>query len=139
MTSKLRAAALAAALLAAPNLAVSAEPSASANEWKAVATSVTGTVWHMRERDAQNQMIAAPRVWLKLDHSRDRSVVYRETKQFIEFECAARRTKTLETLRYNAEGGLVGQDTPSYPSFSYVPPDTVIEAVLMWACPSNSN
>lgn len=117
--------------------AVWAQDAVNPNGWRTVATSTTGTIWSMRESDAANQNNRSPKVWVKLDHSRDNSVSHRETKQFIEFDCDNRRTKTLETLRYNANGGVVGQETPSYPSFSYVPPDTVIEATLMWACPTN--
>jgi hypothetical protein len=137
MTLRWSAALIGAAALLAP-MTVQAEQAVDPNHWRRVASSTTGTIWLMRERDAQNQSDRAPKVWVKLDHSGDRTVSHRETKQFIEFDCDGRRTKTLETLRYNATGGLVGQETPSYPQYSYVPPDTVIEATLMWACPTNN-
>lgn len=108
------------------------------NAWINIASDVSGSVWQMRYRDIQNSTNKSPRTWVTVDHSKDRTVTVRETKHFYEFDCDGRRAKLLSRIRYNAGGVVADSHEPSYPSFEFVAPDTVLERALDMACPAGS-
>lgn len=117
----------------APNTANAEDP----NPWLPVSKSSTGTVWSIRFSDLINKSNFYPQIWVKLDHSSDKSVKYRETKSLIKFDCQALKYQTLTDITYDAEGQVIDSLQYNYPSYKYAPPDSVIESTLKMACPKD--
>lgn len=106
------------------------------NEWVVVATDTSGSVWKLRRSDIANETNLNPQVWVTIDHSRDKTVQYRQSKRLIVFDCAGWRSKSISVIRYRADGAVVSSFDPSYPQYSYIVPDTVIEGAAQNACPT---
>jgi len=124
-------------LIFAISLLGSTNASAESNQWIQIAESTTGTVWKMRSNDISNGSNQYPRVWVELDHSNDRTVTYRSSKQLLSFDCKNRKSQTLQVIHYMPDGKVVNSWDENYNSYlhKYVAPDTVLEAALNNACP----
>jgi hypothetical protein len=105
------------------------------NEWVPVATTGSGTVWKLRANDMVNTTNQHPTVWVVADHSSDKKIVHRETKQLFRFDCANRGYRSLKTVQYWADGTVRDQWTGSAYRDEFAPPDSMVEAALIAACP----
>jgi hypothetical protein len=82
-------------LAAATALLMAATPSFAAN-WVYIGATNTGTVFYV-DTDTMKRDGNLVTVWVKWDHSRDKTFKLRETKSRFRFDCAE-RTVTLLTL-----------------------------------------
>lgn len=105
------------------------------NRWFEISSDVNGTIWRAKYKDL-NKSKGRHRVWVELDHSRDKTIKHRRSLQLIEFDCASKLTRTLELIRYDALGRV--SESLTWPEFmanwSNVPPDTVIEGASDNVC-----
>jgi len=105
------------------------------NRWFEISADVNGTIWRAKYKDL-NKPKGWHRVWVELDHSRDKTIKHRRSLQLIEFDCTSKRTRTLELIRYDAQGRV--SESLTWPEFmanwSNVPPDTVIEGASDNVC-----
>lgn len=107
------------------------------NTWVPVATTVNGSVWSIRYRDfAMIRQTASRRVWVQVDHVRDRTVAHRTTMRLINFLCGSLQSTAIETLRYDATGNVVGSYAAPYPTPAYVVPGSVLEGAFDIVCGS---
>lgn len=80
--------------------------------------------------------------WVKVDHSQDRSVSYRETIELFSFDCAARSYRLLSYVDYDSYGKVV--NSHSQPDYSYgtgyepIIPDSIGETISTVACAGQS-
>jgi hypothetical protein len=111
-------------------------------EWIRVSSSVAGSVYYMDgERiSSENGRV---RAWVKVDHSKNRSVRYRSEMQLWSFICASQKTKLLSYTEYDSYGKTVGSNDMSdsvYSDVGYsaVTPETVAETIMTIACAQSS-
>jgi hypothetical protein len=107
------------------------------NTWVEIGYDASGSVWKMRIKDIKNQTNYTPTVWIELDHSKDKTIRYRNTKTLITFDCQGKKSKTLSSITYFANGTVKDLYDPIYPEFHFVAPDTIIEVALEAASPKN--
>ena len=127
-------------LLTACGCALALLSTGASAEWIPIATSVDNSVWQMdaaRIRTVGTKQQA----WVKIDHSRDRTVAWRESLRLFSFDCAAQTYKLLSYVNRDSYGKIVGSQSYSdYGSVGYEPlvPDSVAEAASEVACyPAN--
>jgi hypothetical protein len=110
----------------------------SNDDWVPVVEASTGTVWKIRASDIANSTDQNPTVWVELDHTKDQSKPERTTKQLINFDCRNKSYQVISWLKYRANGTVIDSGKSSQNRFShdYAPPDSVIEAAMLAACPA---
>ena len=123
-------------------LAPAAIVNAADPEWYYIATDVDDTEVSARYSDllkGRSDQTTA-RVWVKSDHSKDKTTDARETKTFYEVNCPARTFKALS--RSTLYPGNTSPDVDEYP-FGYsaknIVPETVMESVADALCLDPSN
>ena len=106
-------------------------------EWVQVDTSADGAVWYMdpvRSRTVGNHRQA----WVKVDHTRDRSVAYRSSLELFSYNCDARTSRILSFTDYDSMGKVMRTQTqPDYgyeTGYSPVVPDSIGETLMNRAC-----
>lgn len=113
-------------------------PSApAAAEWIPIGTSVNEATWLM---DADRVKVVSGKVqaWIKVDHSKDRTVTWRESKRLISFDCNADKFRMLSFVNYDSYGKVVA--SKNYSDYGYgigyepVIPDSMIETASKLAC-----
>jgi hypothetical protein len=74
-------------------------------------------------------------VWEKRDHSRDRTVKYREVKAKRSYNCSARTSILLSVIVYYPNGKVESEEFPDYAQTTEsVAPDTSGEDILEAVC-----
>lgn len=104
-------------------------------EWLPVAESRNGTIWFV---DPERIRVVGGKiqVWAKLDHSRDGSVKWRESKHLVSINCADNTSLLLSYINYDSYGKIGSSNSfPDYGSgYDPIVPDSVMEAVAKVAC-----
>lgn len=117
-------------------LAVTATQAAA--EWIKVSRDVAGSDYYMdpaRMTKTSNRVQA----WVKVDHSKNRSISYRSEMQLHSFICAAQKSRLLSFTEYDSYGKVVRSKSvidTSYSDIGYDPitPETVGETLMRIAC-----
>ena len=121
------------ALILAPITTVAAEDETS--EWLYITNDKDGTsVYALRSdimKGRSNQTRA--RVWVKLDHSRDKTTQYRESKVLYEVNCPGQSFRSLSYHSYDTASNRVYSDNTTS-SITYIIPETVMESVAIELC-----
>lgn len=118
-------------------IAISSSAMAQSEEWLTFATSTNNTDWKMQASDIMNNSDYRPEIWIIRDHSKDKTVVHRETKTRIKFDCRAKKYYSLYNVQYRANGTVLDSWEGSSYKSHYAPPDSMIEAAMLYACPSD--
>jgi hypothetical protein len=111
--------------------------SAAHAEWMRLITSRGGAVWYM-DPDRIKKVGGKTQAWVKIDHTSDRSVSWRETLQMISFDCPGQKYRMLSYVAYDTYGKTVG--SKNQPDYGYgvgydpIIPDSVMESVAEVAC-----
>lgn len=106
-------------------------------EWVSIGSATNGTEWFMdwnRIKTVGNKKQA----WIQLNHSRNRSVSWRQTLQLVSFDCSAAKYRTLSIIAYDAYGKVVSSE--NYNDYSYgvgydpLVPESMAESASQVAC-----
>jgi hypothetical protein len=111
--------------------------SAQTDEWEKIDHGRSGTIWLMRPSDLNNTTNNDPKVWVKLDHTNNKTEKPSRTMQFIAFDCLNETSQILSYVDYDRAGNsLGGKSTPkNVYLFEPVVPATVLESAMRAACP----
>lgn len=125
-------------------MAISSVPtSATAADWRYLATSTTQTVIYVdvsSVRDLPAIPIARPfpvrQIWSKSDHTNDATEADRETKTMHRFNCSAETMLIATTSGYRPNGTVSHSRSNEDYEFRYEPvtPDSVGYALMEFAC-----
>jgi hypothetical protein len=112
--------------------------SAHAASWLYLGEPTTNTKVSM-DVDGLRRSNGQVTVWVKYDHTKDKSQKARETKQFVRIDCNARTGKALSEIKYDSGGGVI--ESLGAMSFRevYIVPDSIGEMVLKAACEGNAD
>jgi len=104
--------------------------------WKVVAFTNTGSVWYARVADLDILTGDRRKIWVKQDHSRNKTVTIRETKTLYWVECGSRSLAALSWVAIRPNGTVADTgDIPDYQArFSRVVPDSVGEGLVSSVC-----
>ena len=77
------------------------------------------------------------RVWIRIDHSRDRSTRVRDTRELWSYSCAEETTLALSSISYLPSGATANQITRHDTRYDYTPviPGTLSARVMRLVCP----
>ena len=110
--------------------------SAEDSAWVEIATTSTETVIFARKDDINNgrsnQTDAV--VWVKQDHSRDKTTDVRESKMLLRVNCVARTYKNITASAFDPNGKVILSKTPSYPKTEFIVPGTIIDELSGYLC-----
>jgi len=108
---------------------------ARAANWVEVAVSPTGTIWTV-DADRIRRLGSIAEAWVRLDHSRDRTVTARNSLIFVRFNCTAWTSSTTSVVRYRTNGTVItDQSWPEYMApFTPIVPETVLEGAANAVC-----
>jgi hypothetical protein len=75
-------------------------------------------------------------MWVVTDHSKDRSVTYRESRQLWRFRCADREAGLASWVNYSVSGKILSRGTVDQYLLRYEPvvPGSVIDGLMKFAC-----
>lgn len=119
------------------SLALLSTPAALQADWKQIGSTVDDSVYFM---DPERIKVVGTKkhVWVKVDHSRDRSVTYRESMRLLSFDCDKQQSKLLYYNSTDSYGKSVkSQNFPDYGSsigYSPIVPDSIGETISRLAC-----
>jgi hypothetical protein len=106
-------------------------------DWLPVGTSTNDSIWFMdggRVKSSGGKVHA----WVKIDHSKDRSVTWRESKRLFSFDCTTEKYKMLSYVNYDTYGKVVASQSFSDSSYGigYEPiiPESMVETIGDVAC-----
>lgn len=93
----------------------------------------TGTIWYM-----DTDSVRGPRekriAWFKEDHSKDKTMVPRESYLLYSFDCETTAYKTLSLKTYNRDGKVIDNIDYADPPTRYAVPASNIGSALEEAC-----
>ncbi len=111
-------------------------------EWLRLAESTIGQVWYVDPLRVK-AVSGKTQAWVKIDHSKDRSVSYRHTMNLFSFECATEKYRMLSTAAYDSYGKVVfSRSAPDYGygvGYESVIPDTMTESVFKLVCSTSES
>jgi hypothetical protein len=111
---------------------------ASATTWVQSGESVTYSKWFVDLESIKDVPdgygTTVRKAWIKIDHTADKTVTYRERKSLFFFKCSEEQSKTVSTTTYNADGTVAGSYSPSYAAYSPVVPDSVLASAMKIVC-----
>lgn len=104
------------------------------SEWLPLEKTISGSVWNIRAADVKSEDADKnPKIWVKSDHSKDKTTQARTTMMYVELRCESSQFRMLELVSYNSNG------VPIYSSsqgpVSMIVPETMMEAVSRQFCP----
>lgn len=104
--------------------------------WKSVAFTNTGSVWYARLTDLNTLTGDRRKIWIKQDHSRDKTLTIRETMTLYWVECSTLSLAQLSWASTRANGSVVSSgDIPEYQArFARAVPESVGEALAKSIC-----
>lgn len=75
-------------------------------------------------------------IWIKMDHSEDKTIRIRESRELWSYDCDERTSATLHYTHYNANGTIAASKSKSDSPFNYTPvvPETFGETAMRVAC-----
>lgn len=96
-----------------------------------------GTVWRI-DADAVSGPRNARQAWVSADHSKNASVVNRETKTLYRIDCDKQSYRVLSVVEYDKDGAVTGDwgEDRFGDEEDYAPPRTNISSVIASACSS---
>lgn len=119
-------------------LALATAPTLARAEWVKVSTSARESDFYMdgARITSENGRVHA---WIKVDHSRNKSIKYRSEMELISFICSSQKSRVLQYTEYDSYGNVVGSSTipdTTYSDVGYetVTPETVNETLMRAAC-----
>ena len=120
-------------LIASTALAMVATP-AFAAEWTPVYIDTNNAIYFYDSETIRRSGNVVT-VWEKRDHSRDRTVKYREVKAKRSYNCSARTSILFSVIVYYPNGKVESEEVPDYAQTTEsVAPETVGEATLEAVC-----
>ncbi len=106
------------------------------NPWLEYSTSGTGSIYYYNIKSQRN-LNDRIEVWVKIDHSKDRTVKARETKHLYEVYCKDQKIRPMQQIEYDAAGKVLASfDEPS--DSKRVIPETVGSDLWDTMCSSTS-
>ena len=104
-------------------------------DWRYVGTSDNGTTIYV-DMETMRPTGDTVNVWVRYDHSRDRTIRFRETKQLVTYNCSARTSTLRSYISYDANGRVVDSgDISTYQlRQNNVAPDTIGDAIMTAVC-----
>jgi hypothetical protein len=106
-------------------------------EWVKVGSAVTKSVWYV-DSDRVKSVNDTKQAWVKVDHSQDKSVSWRQTMSLWSFKCNEQKYRVLTTVRYDSYGKVISShNSPEYSygsNFDPIIPDSIAEAVFISVC-----
>ena len=75
-------------------------------------------------------------IWVIADHSSDKSVVYRESRQLWKFDCLNRQAALSSWVQYSSSGKILSRGNIEASLLTYEPvvPDTVSDGLMKFSC-----
>ena len=117
--------------------------SALASDWRYLGTGTTGTIVLVdieSVRELPEIRIRRPfpvmQIWVKMDHSKDKTVAYREQKVLWRYNCTDESGMIASYVTYGSSGRVLQSDSFEDYDFRYSPatPDTMKYAIMEFAC-----
>lgn len=102
--------------------------------WVAAGSDANGSSWYI---DGQRSRLLGshPTVWVRIDHSRDRTLPYRTSIQELVIDCTTFRYHTVESIAHYPDGHIEVMAAESrLRQDRDVTPETVMERVATMAC-----
>jgi len=130
--------ALAAMLLALPATAMGQDGGADwQGAWFPIGSDANGAIWSIKAGDMNNSTNYRPWVWVRKDHSRDKSSKARVSQTLQVIDCGARTSDVRTTQGFRANGTLMwnAQSVQSNPQ--RILPATMADVVRRSVCPRN--
>lgn len=106
-------------------------------DWFEIGTSSNNSVW-MVDFERMKVISGKVQVWVKADHSKDRTINYRQSMRMFSFDCKQSKVRLLSSVTYDSYGKVVSSNT--YPDYSYgtgyepITPESMLEEVSKVAC-----
>jgi hypothetical protein len=112
---------------------------AQAAEWRYIGESVKGSVYYIDTssiRDASDTLWheSFKLAWFKLDHTNDKSVKHRTSKQLHRFKCDEQSSMLNQAILYDSNDSVIDRLTVRVSAFEAVAPETMNSAMLKAAC-----
>ena len=111
---------------------------AMATQWVEVTSSVKGDVWFVdidSIKDINDSFsVKARKAWIKIDYSVVKSEPARDAKVLVFFDCLNEKSKYTTWLYYKSDGTVLRDNSPSYPTYEPVIPDSVMSGVMEPVC-----
>jgi hypothetical protein len=120
-------------LIVAAALVMAATPAFAVN-WVYVSSDSTGTVYYY-DADTIRRSGSQVTVWEKLDHSRDKTVKWREAKDRYRYDCDERTSTLLNSTNYYPNGENESFTWETYEQKTRpIAPGTIAETILAAVC-----
>ena len=105
--------------------------------WVRAGADGTGAAYGMRLEDLQPQKgMPSPTIWMRGDHSRDKTAPYRSEKFRVTFNCLGHTYRVGTSIRYKADGSTYSSRYASlYDAFVDVVPGSIGEHWFSLVCP----
>ncbi|MDK2766146.1 MAG: hypothetical protein KYX69_00370 [Sphingomonas sp.] len=112
---------------------------ALAADWELASFSKDGTIWYVDRssiRDVKEGFPATTvkKAWIKADYSAVKTQLAREAKILAFFKCDDELAKTTVWIMYKADGTVLRDISPSFPSYTPVIPETNFRAIFDRVC-----
>jgi len=104
-------------------------------EWRPVTSAADGTVYSI-DPERIRTVGGRRQVWMKGDHSRDRTERARSLMTLVSIDCSASTIRTLADNKYDSYGKTISTRTnPDYGiGYNPITPETIAENVAKLAC-----
>ncbi|MEA3031850.1 MAG: hypothetical protein QOG13_3175 [Sphingomonadales bacterium] len=115
-------------------LATVATP-AEAADWRYLTANAVGGQVYYDATSIQRTGNKA-RLWIRVDHSRDRSTRAREVRELWSYDCGAQTTLALSSISYLPNGAILAQRVLADDPFDYTPviPESIAETAMRLVC-----
>lgn len=107
-------------------------------EWLKLSTSSNGDVWLIDPTRMKSLGGRKFEVWIKMDHSRNRSISYRTSLNLFGINCSSQKYKLLSYVNYDSYGKVVSSHT--FTEYGYeigyepIIPETMVESISNAVC-----
>lgn len=106
------------------------------DEWFPLTSDVNNAIYFMKYKNIRNSDNQNPTAWVKSEHSKDKTVEYREKLRLIRFDCINNKLSILTSIAYKADGNILSQFDGDGSSI-YIVPDSIGESFAAFACPAS--
>lgn len=103
-------------------------------------TGKDGEVWHL-DADSVRGPKTARQGWVKVDHSKDKTVNYRSDETLYQVDCETTAARRISEVRYNANGETVGEGKSRDPEKTdpeFFPPSSIGYQIVQRLCSPSS-
>lgn len=105
--------------------------------WFPVGSDANGAIWLIKAGDMNNNSNYRPWVWVKKDHSHDKSTKARTSQSLQIIDCGARTSDVRTTIGFRRDGTLLWNAQSAGPSPQPILPATMADTVRRSVCPKN--